>query len=365
MDWYTYSQMIMDKCKEREIPYHIGLELTPLCNFDCSMCYVHLSPEEAAKQGRMLTTKQWIYLAEEAKKLGAVTMEITGGEAITRTDFPILYKCFIEMGYLIVLRTNGYLIKGKILELLKKYKPRAVMITLYGASDETYQKVCGIRDGFSIVTSNILKLKEAGITVRLSSTITNENMEDVKLMREWADEHGLNFTTGGHLFTPRPGSNRNVEKLQIRYPDENYHIPEEMKPVHREIPDREKYMNPFWMCRLFGAKLSISWDGKMVICNSNPAVRIDPFATSLGEAYHEMYRKLKAIRRPEKCNDCEYIDLCTVCPSMLYSSTGNMEQTNNDMCKYAYRAYKNRILMESQQEVVDGISAEKCDEGEE
>lgn len=361
MDWYTYSQIVMDKCKEWEIPFHVGFELTPLCNFDCNMCYVHLSPEEVKKQGKMLTTDQWVYLAKEAKKLGAVTMEVTGGEATTRADFPELYKQFMKMGYLIVFRTNGYLIRGKILELLIKYKPRVVMITLYGASDETYKRVCGINDGFTVVTENILALQEAKIPVRLTSTITNDNIDDVQKMKEWANKHGLNLSLGGHLFTPSRGSNRTVDHLQIRYSEDNYTIPEDLIPVSREIPDRDKYMNPFWMCRAFGAKMSITWDGKMVICNSNPSVSKDPFAKSLGEVYHDLYRELKAIKRPEECKECKYIDMCTVCPSMLYSATGSMEKTNDEMCKYARRTYKNRVIMEKKSEV-DRIITDQCEE---
>ena len=362
MDWYTYSQILLDKCKEREIPYHVGFELTPLCNFDCNMCYVHLSPEEVQKEGKILTTDQWIHLAEEAKKLGAVSIEVTGGEAATRADFPELYKHFIKMGFLIVLRTNGYLFKGQLLELLKQYKPRLVMITLYGASDETYKRVCGIENGFTIVTKNILDIKKANIPIRLSSTITTENMNDVQLMKEWAKEHDLNLSLSGHLFTPNRGSNRSITNLQVRYPDEEYMIPEDIKPLKREIADKEKYLNPFWMCRSFGAKCSITWDGKMVLCNSNSSIKKEPLITGFAEAYHELYKEYKAIQRPEKCRNCEYIDLCTICPSMMYSSTGSMEETSDDLCKYAYRTYKNRYIMGLEKEE---RLENKCEEGAE
>ena len=29
--------------------------------------------------------------------------------------------------------------------------------------------------------------------------------------------------------------------------------------------------------------------------------------------------------------------MCSVCPSMLLSATGSMEQTNDEMCKFAHR----------------------------
>ena len=362
MNWYTYSKLLMDKCKEQEIPYHVGFELTPYCNFNCNMCYVHLTAEEAQKYGKLMTSEQWIFLAQEAKKLGALSLEITGGEALTRPDFPILYKKFMDLGYLIVLRTNGYLVKGDVFEFLNQYKPRVIMITLYGASDKTYENVCGIKDGFSVVTENILALRQANIPVRLSSTITSDNFGDVSLMQEWARKHGFELSLGGHLFTPMRGTNRDIDHLQIRYPKADYEIPEALQPTHRDIPDLDKYINPFWMCRAFGAKFSITWDGKMVLCYSNPSVWTDPFATTLADAYHALYREMKSVHRPAKCRTCNYIDLCTVCPSMLYSATGSMEQTNYEMCKFAYRNYKNIVLHQNHQ--INSIPCELDEEGD-
>lgn len=365
MDWFTYSQIIVEKCKKQEIPFHVGIELTPYCNFNCNMCYVHLNPSEAKSQGNLLTKDQWFYIIDEAKKAGAVSMEITGGEAVTREDFPMIYQHAIEKGFLIVLRSNGYLLKDDILTLLCKYKPRVVMVTLYGASDETYKKVCGVDDGFTVVTSNLRVLKENGISIRLSSTITNDNVVDVPLMKAWAQQNGFHLSLGGHLFTPLRGSQKPVDHLQVRYPEENYKIPEMMIPSHRKIENKAKFMNPFWMCRNFGVKFSITWDGKMVLCYSNPSIWEDPFNKSLSDAFHQLNQKLREIHRPEKCKSCQYIDMCSVCPSMLLSATGSMEQTNDDMCKFAHRNYKNRLLHESERRVsLIGIPFDKCEEGE-
>ena len=96
MDWYEYSQILLEKCKQKEVPFSCGFELTPLCNFRCNMCYIRLDPEQAANQGSFLSTEQWIELANEAKQFGALSMEVTGGEAMTRPDFPILYRTFAD-----------------------------------------------------------------------------------------------------------------------------------------------------------------------------------------------------------------------------------------------------------------------------
>ena len=365
MNWDEYSRIILEKCKAREIPYSACFEMTPFCNFRCNMCYIRLDPEQAKAQGKLLTTQQWIHLAEEARKIGTVALEMTGGEATTRNDFLELYDSFIKMGFLINLRTNGYLIKGDILNLLKKYKPLRVGISLYGASNETYKKVCGISDGFSVVTNNILSMRDAGISTHLTMTLTKENIDDKEPLNEWAKENNFTIKQYGGLFTPIRGAKRSIDHLKITYSDEECEITDKMSFLAHEVPDRDKYMSPFWMCRGFGAIYCISWDGRLTLCNGMTAVWKDPFLNGLENAYHDLYKDLKAIKRPKECASCKYIDFCASCPTQLISSTGKVDCTCEDICRRARRKYKNKLLLgASNSKTNSEITELYCEESE-
>ena len=347
-----------------EKPFHCGFELTPFCNFRCNMCYIRLNPEEAMLQGQMLPTSKWISLAREAKEMGALSMEVTGGEAMTRSDFPELYSNFYDLGFLIVLRTNGYLIDDNKIKLIKERKPRKVIITLYGASDETYKRVCGINDGYSVVTTNILKLKEAGVNVQLTTTITTDNINDVEKMKQWANDNGYALSLCGMLFNPIGNAKRSIDHLRIRTSSEEFELSETMKSMKRDITNKEYYMNPFWMCRAFGAKMTVTWDGRLTACNSNRTIWRDPFSNGLEAAYHDLYRELKQLKRPKECETCSYLDFCTVCPSMLNSANGTLNTISDDMCKFARRKYKNHLLMNTSNNKMNEIVHEECYEGE-
>ena len=54
------------------LPIAGNFELTARCNFNCPMCYVHLSQEDVNAQGKELTAQQWIELARQAKDKGMV-----------------------------------------------------------------------------------------------------------------------------------------------------------------------------------------------------------------------------------------------------------------------------------------------------
>ena len=364
MNWTEFSHGLLEKCKKKRMPFHATFELTPFCNFQCNMCYIRLNSDQAARQGKLLTTEQWIKLADEAKAMGVISLEVTGGEAIIRPDFEMLYTYFINRGFLIILRTNGYAIDNKMLAMLSHWKPYKICVTIYGATDETYQKICGIRDGFSVVSKNILALRDAGLTVQVSATLTVDNIKEQESMRKWAADNGFQLTFAGMLLTPIQGTGRSVDHLRIKGAKEEYELNDEMKAIPREVINKDYYMNPFWMCRSYGAKFTITWDGKMTACNSNPSIWSDPINNDVAKAYNDLYQKLDNIRRPKECENCQYIDICSVCPSMLYSATGSMEKVNEEVCKYAHRKYKDLLFAKEKYKKNEIDSMYKCDEGE-
>lgn len=353
MNWAEYGKALLAQCKAQEVPFQGCFELTPFCNFQCNMCYIRLTPEQAKLQGRMLNTQQWIRIAEEAKQMGTVTLEVTGGEAVTRPDFKVLYESFVKLGYLIHLRTNGYLICGDILELLKRYRPRKISISLYGASDETYKRVCNVSDGFSVVSRNILAMKEAGLNIRLSMTLTKENESDLPILKQWASDNDMSVEPFGALINPIRSADRSIDRLRIKYADEEFEMPDQLKSVQHSVTDRESLMRPFWLCRGFGALFCISWDGRMTLCNTYTETWEDPIKKGTEQAYHSLYKKLKNIQRPDQCATCQYIEFCAACPSQLQSATGTASKTSDDVCKFARRKYKYFMLMQSRKKDID------------
>ena len=335
MEWTDFLKHIVTKSKEFGAPMYATFELTPLCNFNCNMCYIHLTPEQAKKQGTLLSTEQWLHIAAETKRLGVLGAEITGGEALTRQDFHKLYEEFIRMGYLISLRSNGYLLQGDVLELIRKYKPRCLSITLYGASDETYEKICGISDGFSVVTHNIYKLRDAGININLSVTVTKDNINDKDKLIEWAKLNGFSISFFGGLIKPIRFAQRSIEHLKTDY----YDVDPEAEIPFRVIPNRGEYLHPFSMCRDFGTKFCITWDGRMTLCNCFPSIWSKVLTQSVGEAYKELYLQLEKIKRPAECLNCQVIDYCVACPAQFVSETGDFEKTCESVCRKAKVCY--------------------------
>ena len=139
MEWLDpFYKAVWEKAFADAIPISGTFELTPRCNFNCRMCYVHLKPSEIHKYGKELTAKEWIRVAREAKEAGTTWLCITGGEPLMHPEFETIWKELTQMGFFITLQTNASMIEGKFQKLLEDYPPKGVKITLYGSNDEVY-----------------------------------------------------------------------------------------------------------------------------------------------------------------------------------------------------------------------------------
>ena len=81
----TYEKYLIGRAAEKHVPLNASLELLPLCNMNCDMCYVRLSREEMEAQGRLRRADEWLALAEQMRKAGTLFVLLTGGE-------PLLYR---------------------------------------------------------------------------------------------------------------------------------------------------------------------------------------------------------------------------------------------------------------------------------
>ena len=89
-----------------------NFELTARCNFNCKMCYVHLTAEEQQRRGRELTADEWLAIAQEARSRGMLFLLLTGGEPLIRKDFRYLLTELKKMGLLVSVNSKGPLSTG-------------------------------------------------------------------------------------------------------------------------------------------------------------------------------------------------------------------------------------------------------------
>lgn len=125
----TVERMILARAKRTYTPANGSIELLPLCNMNCDMCYVRLSREEMERQGRLRTAEEWLEIGRQMKDAGVLFLLLTGGEPFLYPEFRRLYLGLRELGMIITINTNGTLIDEELAEFFGKNKPRRVNIT--------------------------------------------------------------------------------------------------------------------------------------------------------------------------------------------------------------------------------------------
>ena len=70
-----YKQATKDR-----VPLTGAFELSPLCNFNCKMCYVRRNADEAEREGGVRPLEFWLDAARQAKEAGTIFPLLTGGE---------------------------------------------------------------------------------------------------------------------------------------------------------------------------------------------------------------------------------------------------------------------------------------------
>ena len=162
------SHYLDAKAREKGVPLSGQFELTPLCNLDCKMCYVHLTPEQMGGQSP-LPAAVWKALIRQAWDAGMLTATLTGGECLAYPGCEELYLYLHSLGCEVNLLTNGTLLDAERIRFLQAHMPARLRITLYGWNDDVYERVTGQRV-FGAVAGNIRRAVEAGLPVSVSLT---------------------------------------------------------------------------------------------------------------------------------------------------------------------------------------------------
>ena len=338
MEWLDpFYKAVWEKAFADAIPISGTFELTPRCNFDCRMCYVHLKEKEIPQYGRELTAKEWIHIAEEAREAGTTWLCITGGEPLMHPEFETIWKELCEMGFFITLQTNASLIRGRIAELFDKYPPRNVRVTLYGSSNEIYEKVCRVKEGFTKVDEGIHYLLEKKIPLQLISTVIRQNEDDVQKMAYYSFIHKVPWMATGAI----KASNRNIncEAREVRIEDKLEEEKQKEIRYHLEKAPIKTERKPCTYCKDYRLGYWVTWNGEMRFCSFMDEPNIPVRSQSFRQSWKELIEYEENLDWPEECKVCEVKEACFKCAGTLAAECGSPHQVTQEFCEKVKKYY--------------------------
>lgn len=315
------AQMIA-AAKPTKTPICVTFELTPRCNLDCKMCYVH-NQNSNALQDRELSTQMWKRIFDEAYDSGMMFASLTGGECLLRKDFQELYLHLWKKRVFITVMTNGTMMTEDHIELFKKYRPEKVQISLYGSSEEGYRKVTGHR-GFEKAVNAIRSLKEAGIPVKAALTPSSYMKDEYISVLKFCKENGFSYKPGEFVLI---GNRDDADKSDY------YLSTEEIVALAVERAALSGPVTPLectapkcggtcteapkgLICNAGKVSAVVSWDGSMCLCTAIPESKASLLDTPYAQAWEKTKEAAMEILMGAECVGCPYDKLCPQCPPM-------------------------------------------------
>ncbi|MCR5294075.1 MAG: radical SAM protein [Lachnospiraceae bacterium] len=337
----SFTEELRQTAKKEGIPLSGIFELTARCNFNCKMCYVHLAEDQIREQGRELSNKEWLKIAEEARRAGMLNLTLTGGEIFVRKDFRELYAELKKMGFLVNLMSNGYLIDEETMEWLAKDPPYAMRFTLYGASNETYEKVTGIPDGFDRVSHAVDLVRKTDIPFYLMGLIIKENNADLLKLYDFARDRNLFFQHSIAVVSPVRGARQDAAAHRVNVTDYPLELFKNFPKIDRLYVHKSRQLDE---CAHYRTGFYVTWNGRMQLCSFLSEPSEDVLGMGFDGAWKKLLDDLAVLPEPEECGDCRYAGFCRRCPGVLAAECGGPDKVSDFYCgqaRFAFHAYHN------------------------
>lgn len=332
------------------LPIAGNFELTARCNFNCPMCYVHMSEEEVRAKGKELTAAQWISIAEAAQKKGMIFALLTGGEPFIRKDFFEIYDAMKNMGIIVSINSNGSMLEGKILEKLLEDRPSRINVSLYGGCNETYKNMCG-QPVYDKVLKNIVTLKENGVDVSINLSITPYNCQDIEKIYEIVKKHNIQVKASSYMYppirlekelegygnrlSPKESAEYSVKWDLLRFTEEEFSKRAKAMKDLVNVDEKECSidMEQDVRCRAGSSSFWMTWDGQMRPCGMMPGPTAYPLEVGFDAAWETIREETRKILLPTKCNTCAKKEICGVCAAVTVAETGKFDKVPCYMCE--------------------------------
>lgn len=356
------TEYLHQKACRMGIPLSGSFELTPVCNMACKMCYVRMTKQEQEACAPLRTAEEWIELGRQARDQGMLYLLLTGGEPFLRKDFREIFQALHRMGLILTINSNGTLIDEETIEWLKQTPPSRINITLYGASDATYERLCCNPKGYTQATKAIRLLKEAGITVKINCSLTPYNAADVDGIFAFARNEKLIVQASSYMFPPLRRDESMVGQNDRFSPEEaSYYsarlvsllngedaflrrLEQGLPPLPSETEDCDDGEGEGLRCRAGKCSFWVTWTGNMTACGMIPAVdSLNVFKDGFESSWKAVKEQVAAIRLPAKCASCEARDTCRSCAAMVYTESGNFHTVPEYRCAMT-KAYPGACL---------------------
>jgi radical SAM protein with 4Fe4S-binding SPASM domain len=344
------------RIEQKRTPTSFEMDVTARCNHNCRHCYINLPLEDEEAARKELSFDEIREIVDEAVSMGALWCLVTGGEPLVREDFPEIYLYLKKKGLLVSLFTNSTLITNEHVRLFNKYPLRDIEVTVYGATEETYERVTRRPGAFSAFIQGLDLLIRGGIRVRLKAMALRSNVQEfpdiVRFCQERTKDY-FRFDPFLHLRYDRdPFRNKEIKGERLspqeivsleRSDQTRFEVLKRSCEYLNELKGVQQHEAPLFSCGAGINSFVLGYDGIFRLCSSlyHPDTLYDLKQGSLFHAWRVFVPQVRGMRSTgnsyvESCGKCHLVNLCMWCPANVYLETGNLDMPVAYFCELAH-----------------------------
>jgi len=337
-----------------DAPYLVALNLTERCNLACDHCYLDA---KVLKEGAVdeLETQDLKRILSEIAEVGPEAMVVlTGGEPMLRRDLPELARHASGLGLMVVVGTNGMLLRPDRIKELQAAGVSGIGISVDSLIPEVHDDFRGKKGAWAKTMQGIDACKDAGMPFQIHFSATDETADEIDDMVAFARAAGAMVLNV--FFMVCTGRGEKYSGISpTKYDRVLRHVAAAAKTEKRLMvrakcaPHFKRIaieMDPDWPITaahgydaggcIAGTRYArVTPNGDVTPCpfmeNSAGSLKEKSFAAIWNDA-----PVLKALRAPKlegRCGACEFQQLCGGCRARPLALTGNM-MGEDTLCTY-------------------------------
>ena len=336
------DERIREQCRRDHRLYSVCLELTYRCNERCIHCYIDDQVLE-----KELRFEQYQTVIDELEKMGCPYLLLTGGEPTLHPDFLKIAEYASKKGFLVDIYTNGFLISEDMLRRMIALTPNSISFSFYGGDAENHDAITCVQGSFEKSLKAMMMCKCAGVETYIKSVAMKQNFNGLEKLYKLGELLEIPVVVAKFVIPSHTGK-KAPEFYQLDMECQYKKLLDlEQQYLGREIYKRHREPGmPF--CSAGEDTLSIDPYGNVSPCNS---LKI-PLGNITSQSIREIWdNSVRLVRKSlpngylrKKCETCEYIQFCNVCPGTICGANG--ERIDSDktclMASAVYHTYIER-----------------------
>lgn len=318
---------------EKDSIERIFLELTKKCNLNCAHCYndSNILCED------FLAEDEIFKLIDNSKEKGVIYFQITGGEPLLRVDINRIINYLYQRGFVISIFTNLTNISIESVNLFKECSVKCIT-SLDFHDYQRHDKLRGVDGAYDATLNNIVKLKKAGVGIRVNFMINDKSISDLNNIMALFKKLEVDYI--GDVIIPIGRALNIKEYMDMEEISKLYAYINSNKYITINTIEEAKACDyselECYDCKVGSKFIFIDYQGNFILC------------PSLRKEYNEMFyfgniktdKIDSAVKKmKEKVIGCKYLEKCDRkevcgggCRARAYHLSGNINDPDKFLC---------------------------------